>query len=172
MGTKELWLPSSVNTGGVALPTSAASEVEREQRQMIEEMDDVQGSLAYWTKELQHIFDDPHVKVVLAKPNTTVMGLKPNYYHIVRMRPGTAAWILPIETPDGGWKDLDSSAIEIALESDLWNDRTQKALRAAREKAEKARLAQKTRESQERAAEFDERLKSALNASISVPRSI
>lgn len=171
-GTKELYLPSSVKTGGVALPTSAASEVEAEQRQMVEEMDDVSGSLAYWTRELQSIFNDPHVKIVLAKPNTTVIGLKPSYYHIVRMRPGTAAWIQPVETPDGEWKDLDSSVIDIALKSDLWNDRTQHELRRQRERAEASRQAEQRRAAMDRAGDFDERLWHAMNTSVSIPRSI
>lgn len=171
-GTKTLYLPSSVNTGGVAVPTSAANEIYAEQRQMVEEMDELAGALAYWSQELQTIFNDPYVKVILAKPTTTVMGLKPNYYHIVRVRPGSAAWIQPIETPDGGWKDLDSSVIDIALEADLWNDRTQRELRRQRERAEASRKAQKIREGQDRAHEFDERLHSALNTSVSIPRSI
>lgn len=172
MGTKQLYLPSSVKTGGVALPSHVASEIEMEQRQMMEEMDDVSGALAYWSRELQTVFNDPHVKIILAKPHTTVVGLKPNYYHIVRVRPGTAAWIQPVETPDGEWMDLGSHVIDIALKSDLWNDRTQRELRKQRERAEEARKRQRIREGQERAHEFDERLKSRLNTSVRIPRSI
>lgn len=172
MGTKTLHLPSSVKTGGVALPNSAASEIAAEQAALQEQLYEVTGALEHWSRELQHIFDDPDVKVILAKPNTTVIGLKPNYYHIVRVRPGTAAWIQPVETPDGEWLDLGSHVIDIALKSDLWNDRTQKELRRAREKAEKERQARILRERQDRAREFDERLKSAMTTSIAVPRSI
>lgn len=172
MGAKTLHLPSSVKTGGVALPTSAASEIEMEQAQMVQELYDLTGALEHWTRELQHIFDDPNVKVILAKPHTTVVGLKPNYYHIVRMRPGTAAWIQPIETEDGEWLDLGSHVIDIALKADLWNDRTQKELRRQRENAEKARQAQVLRERQDRAREIDERIKHRENVFVSIPRSI
>ena len=171
-GTKQLYVPSSVATGGIALPTSAASEVAAEQRQMVEELDRTAGALAYWSRELQTIFNDPDVHVMLAKPNTTVVGLKPNYYHIVRVRPGTAAWIQPIEGPDGEWRDLDSSVIDIALKADLWNDRTQRELRKQRETAEKARQAQKRREAMDRAGDFDERLRAANGTMIHVKRSI
>lgn len=171
-GTKPFYLPSSVKTGGVALPSGVASEIEREQRQMVEEMDSLSGALEYWSRELQTIFNDPHVKVILAKPTTTVVGLKPNYYHIVRVRPGTAAWIQPIETPDGGWKELDSSVVDIAMKSDLWNDRTQRELARQRERAQEAAKREKERQAMARAGDFDERLKAALTTSISVSRSI
>ena len=171
-GHKTLYLPSSVKTGGVALPSNVASEIDMEQRQMVEEMEDISGALDYWSRELQEIFNDPHVKVILAKPHTTVLGLKPNYYHIVRMRPGTAAWIQPIETPDGEWLDLGSHVIDIALKADLWNDRTQRQLRADRERAEAARLRQKQREAQDRAGDFDERLAALNRTQIRVKRSI
>lgn len=171
-GHKSLWLPSSVKTGGVALPTHVASEIDMEQRQMVEEMEDVTGALAYWSRELQDIFNEPNIKVILAKPNTTVVGLKPNYYHIVRMNPGTAAYIQPIETPNGEWLDLGSHVIDIALKADLWNDRTQRELRKQRERAEKARLAQKQRDAADRAGDFDERVRSLNRTQIRVTRNI
>lgn len=166
MGTN-LWLP-----GSYATPASPQSEVMAEQRQLVEELDRQAGALAYWSHELQTIFNDPDVSVVLAKPTTTVQGLKPGYYHIVRVRPGTAAWIQPYEGPDGEWRDLDGGIVEVALKADLWNDRTQRELRKDRERAEAARKRQKDREAQDRAHEFDERLRSATTTTISVPRSL
>jgi hypothetical protein len=149
-----------------------ASEVEAENRQLVEEMHEVSGSLRYWTRELQRVFNEPHIKVVLAQPRTTVQGLKPNYYHIVRIRPGTAAWVQPIEDENGNRLELGSHVIDIALKADLWNDRTQKQLRKDHERAEKARVAQKIREGQARAAEFDERLASSKRTSILVTKDI
>lgn len=171
-GTKTLHLPSSVKTGGLVLPSGVSSEVEAEQRAMVDQMEDTADALAYWSRELQVAFDDPDVRVVMAKPNTTVIGLKGGYFHIIRMRPGTAAWIQPIEGPNGEWRDLDSSVLDIALKADLWNDRTQRELRKQREAVEKAHKLRKQREAQDRAGDFDERLKSMMNTSISVPRKI
>src|SRR6266508_3989472 len=110
-GTKTLYLPDS------ARPAEDHSEVDAEQRQMAEEMEDISGRLAHFTRELQNIFNEPYVKVILAKPKTTVIGLKGGYYHIVRIRPGTAAWVQPYEGPDGEWRDLDSGIVDVALQA-------------------------------------------------------
>lgn len=169
-GTKTLYLPSSVQTSGVALPRQAESEVLRENRQMLEEMEVVSGKLEYYTHELQQI--DPYLKVVMAKPNTTIMGLRGGYYHIVRVRPGSPAWIKTLEGPNGEWRDLDSSIFELVKEADLWNDRTQREVRARQRRAEEARQRQRTREGQDRAHEFDDRLYHATHLSIRIPRSI
>jgi hypothetical protein len=142
----------------------------REQAQMVEELYDVTGKLEHFNRELYQI--DHHLKVVMAKPNTTVQGLKPGYYHIVRMRPGHLAYIKPIEGPNGEWRDLDSSVFELVAEDDLWNDRLQREQRQKARRAEEARQRQIIRERQARAAEFDERLKHATSTQILVPKSV
>lgn len=163
-------LPSSVRTGGVALPRSVESEVMREQSQLALELYEITGKMEYYSRELKQI--DPHLSVILAKPNTTVLGLKPNFYHIVRLRPGSPAYIKPVEGPNGEWRDLDSSIFDMVAEEDLWNDRTQRDKREKARKADEARIRQRQREAMDRAREFDERLKSALNTSISVPKAV
>jgi hypothetical protein len=170
MGEKTLYLPSSVQTGGVALPRQAESEITREQHQLALELYEVTGKLEHYTRMLQQI--DPYLSVILAKPHTTVDGLRPNFYHIIRRAPGAPAYIKVIETPDGEWRDLDSSVFDLAAEDDLWNDRTQRERREKAKRAEDARQRQIIRERQERAAEFDERLWSATHTSVSVPRNI
>lgn len=165
-----LHLPSSVRTGGVALPRAVESEITREQNQLAQELYEVTSKLDHFNRELYRI--DPYLKVFLAKPMTTVMGLKPNYYHLVRMRPGHMAYVKPIEGPNGEWRDLDSSVFEQVAEDDLWNDRTQREIRKRQRRAEEARLRQKQRESQDRAREFDERLHHATHVSVSVPKKI
>lgn len=165
-----LYLPRSVTTRGVALPNSAESEIHRENRQLQEELELVAGKLAYYTKELQKI--DPYLSVVMAKPNATVLGLRPGYYHVVRQRPGSPAWIKVIDHEDGSWRDLDSSVFQLVQEADLWNDRTQREIRRNQERAEAARKRDNQRRGQDRAAEFDDRWKHATNVQISVPRDI
>lgn len=165
-----LHLPSSVLTGGVALPRRAESEVMREQAQMVQEMEFVTGRLRYYEDLAKQI--DEHLRIVLAKPNTTVEGLKPNYYHVIRLRPGHPAWIKPYEGPNGEWLDLDEGIIEMIKDRDLWNDRTQREIRQRQRRADEALQRDKQRKAQDRAREFDERWKSLNNVSISVPRSI
>jgi hypothetical protein len=171
-GTKEIYLPSSARTHGIAVPKRVESEIMREQAQMSRELDELSGKLRYYTEQLRDIFNDPYISVMLAKPNVTVDGLKPNYYHIIRMRPGTMAYIKPVENPDGTWRDLDSYVFTIAAEDDLWNDRTQKQLAKNRRKAAEAAERERIQARMDKAHEFDERLRSAVTTSISVPRSI
>lgn len=173
MGTKELYLPASALTGGVALPRQAESEVLREQGEMVQQMADMTGAMLHYTRELQHRFGDPYLKVVLAHPHTTVQGLKPNYYHVIRLEPGKPAAILPVEDPETGeWRDLGEWVFQMVAEADLQNDRTQRMKHEERIKRERERQLQRQREGQERAHEFDERLHSATHASVSIPRSI
>lgn len=142
----------------------------KEQNQLLQEFYEVSGKLEHFNRELYKI--DRYLSVVLAKPNTSVQGLKPNFYHLVRMRPGHLAYIKPIEGPNGEWRDLDSSIFDLVAQDDLWNDRSQREQRQKARRAEDARQRQIIRERQDRAREFDERLKSRLNTSISVPKAV
>lgn len=160
----ELWLPNT------AQPTTMENPVVEEQRQLVEEFYAVSDKLAHFNRELQQI--DPHLKVVLAKPNTTVMGLRPNFYHLVRMRPGHGTYIKVIETPDGEWRDLDSSIFDIVAEDDLWNDRTQRERRQRQRRADEARQRQRRREAQDRIDEFNARWHSATHVAVSVPKAV
>lgn len=158
MGTNTLWLPNG-------------TEVQREHSQLEQELEYVAGNMAYWTRELQQI--DPDLKVFMAKPNAETVGVKPGYYHVVRLRPGHPAAVMVVEDEETGeWRDLDSSVLDLVQRADLWNDRTQREIRAKRRKVEAARQRDKIRRGQERAAQFDERLHSATHVSIQVPRSV
>lgn len=158
-----LWLPQD-------RAQAQAEAASAEQRQMLEELERVTGLLEHYNRELRAI--DPHLQVVLAKPNTTVEGLKPGYYHIVRMRPGHPAYIKPVEHADGSWRDLDSSVFDLVAEDDLWNDRAQREQRQKARRALEARQRERDREALDRAREFDERWKAANSVSILVPKGV
>lgn len=137
---------------------------------MLEELERVSGLLEHYNRELRQI--DEHLSLVLAKPNTTVDGLRPGYYHIVRMRPGHFAYIKPLEGPNGEYREPDSSLFDLVAEDDLWNDRAQREQRRRARKALEARQRDRERESRDRAREIDERIHSIESTSILVPRSI
>lgn len=158
-----LWIPESRQE---AMARAAAEE----HRQMLDELERVSTALEHYNRELRQI--DPHLSVMLAKPNTTVEGLKPGYFHIIRQRPGHFAYIKPVEGPNGEWRDLDSSIFDLVAEDDLWNDRLQREQRRKARKALEARARDRQRESQDRAREIDERVKSLNSTSILIPRSI
>jgi hypothetical protein len=173
MGTiRDLWVPQSA-AGDVAHATARQHDdsVIREQREIADQVEDVVGRLEYFTKLAREIDDD--LRIILAKPTTTVDGLKPGYYHAIRIRNGQGTYVQAYEDPEtGAPRDLDEGILDMIKEGDLWNDRTQREIRRKREKAEAARLRHKDLEAQARAREFDERLKSRLNTSISVPKEI
>lgn len=173
MGTKTLHLPASVRSGGVALPKRVENEVLREQAQLVQEMIEVTGSMLHYTRELQHRFDDPYLKVILAHPHTTIEGLKPNYYHVIRFEPGRPVAIMPVEDEKTGARlELGEHVFTMVAKADLQNDRTQRMLREERDKKERDRQKAKIQRSMDRAAEFDDRLDHAVNLHISIPRSI
>lgn len=165
-----LHLPSSVRTGGVALPRRVEDEVRREQEQLRQEAEFLSARLKHFDRMLKEI--DEHLSVKLAKENTTVEGLKPGFYHIVRMNPGHLAYIKPYENDDGSWRDLDSGIIDAAVEDDLWNDRVRSERRRVRQRADDAKARQRAREAADRAAEIDARIKSLNSTQILVSRSI
>ena len=142
----------------------------RENRQMVEELEFVAGRLKHYEMLAREI--DDHLRIVLAKEHTTVEGLKPGYYHVVRLRPGGPAWIKPYEGPNGEWRDLDEGIIDMIKERDLWNDRTQREINRKMRKAEQARIHHQQLAAQERAREFDERWHSANNLSVLITKDV
>lgn len=166
----QLHLPSSVRTRGIALPKRVEDEIAREQDQMRMQVEFMSTRLNHFNRLLKQI--DDNLEVVLAKPTTTVEGLKPGYFHLVRMIPGHPAYIKPVEYDDGSWRDLDSSILDLAIEDDLWNDRVRSERKKLRQRADDAKARQRAREAADRAAEIDARIKSLNSTQILVTRSI
>jgi hypothetical protein len=159
---KDLYLPATARRPD--------NEVAREQQQMLDEMEAVRGSLKYYQQRLDEQYSG--VKVMLAKPHTTIEGLKPGYYHLIYDVPGVGTWIEPYEGPDGEWRDLDEGIMVLAAQSDTWNDRVRRDIAEQKRKAAAAEEADRLRARMDRAHEFDERWHSANSTQILVPRSI
>jgi hypothetical protein len=155
------------------LPASARRNedaVAQEQAQLQQQVEATAAQLNHFNRLLAQI--DDHLQVVLAKPNTTVEGLKGGYYHLVRANPGHPAYIKPYEHDDGTWRDLDSGILDAAVEDDLWNDRVMSERKRLRKLAEQAKDRQRQHEHEDRAREIDARIKSLNSTQILVPRSI
>jgi hypothetical protein len=142
----------------------------RDQQHLQQALDLISSKLDFYNKELYRI--DPHLKVMLAKPNAEHEALRPGYYHLIRMEPGRPAYVKPVEYDNGEWCDLDSSIFDLVAENDLWNDRAVADRKLRQRRAEAARQRQRDRESQDRVTEYNERWKSANSTQISVSRSI
>lgn len=147
-----------------------ANAANQEQAQIQQEVEFLSGQLNYYDGLVRSI--DEHLRVVMAKPNTTVEGLKGGYYHLVRLRPGHPAYIKPYEHEDGSWRELDEGILDAAVEDDLWNDQVIAERRRLQRARDESKARDRIRQSQDRAAEIDARIKSINDLSISVPRSI
>lgn len=146
------------------------SEVAREQAEMLDQLETVTGRLRHYQRLLDERYTG--VKVMLAKPNTTIEGLVPGYYHLVYDVPNVGTWIEPYQGPGGEFRDLDDGILTLAAESDSWNDRVRRDIAKQKADALKAQKADQLRERMDRAHEFDERWKSANSTQILVSRSI
>lgn len=137
---------------------------------MLEEVESVTGHLRHY----QRILDDQYsgVQVMLAKPNTTIEGLIPGYYHLIYDVPGVGTWIEPYQGPNGEWRDLDDGILTLAAESDTWNDRVRRDIAEQKRKAAVSAKNDRLRARMDRAHEFDERWKSHNSSQILVKRSI
>ena len=174
MPHRELFLPASAKTGGIVLPPSAQAEIERDHRELADNLFAVAAVKADFDRDLRDI--DPYLELLKAKDSTTVVGLKAGYWHLVRRQPGHPAYIKPLEWesgPDKGKpRDPGSWIFEAAMLDDLWNDRARKAHKKRLAAAERARERRRERESQDRIDEIGERIRSRNRTQILVRRSI
>lgn len=137
---------------------------------MLEELEEVSGRLGHYQRLLDEKY--PGMKVMLAKPNVTIEGLKPGYYHLIWDVPAFGAWIEPYQGPNGEWRDLGDGILVVAAESDTWDERVKRDIAEEKRKARVSAENDRLRARMDRAHEFDERWKSANSSQILVSRSI
>lgn len=168
MAHRELYLPDSSRTGGIVLPATTRNEIFRDKADLRENLFSIAAVKADFDRDLKQI--DDHLEIVKAKDQTTVVGLKAGYWHIIRMNPGHPADVLVLEHPDGSYREPDSSLFDFVMESDLYNDRARKAHRKRQEEARRASERRRERESQDRIDEIGRRVKSRNSTQIHVRR--
>lgn len=170
MPNKTLYLPNSVKTGGMILPPSFMDEIERDRRETADNLMEIAAVKADFDRDLKQI--DEHLEILKAKDQTTVVGLKAGYWHIVRLNPGHPADILPLQYEDGSYREPGSWIYDYVMESDLYNDRARKAHRERQKRADEARERRKEREAQDRIEHYKDRIGSLNRTSIHIKRSI
>lgn len=148
-------------------------EVAQDQAEIRSEYQDLQGELAFWTRELRTRLSEPYLKVVKAHDRVGEGSpMKAGYYHVLLESPGHPTTIMPVEYPNGEFRELGSHVYEMMEENDMWNDRNRRAGRERARKMKEAADRQRARESQDRVDNFNERWKSANSTQISVSRNI
>lgn len=152
------------------LPPTTRDEIDRDRRETVDNMIEIAAVKADFDRDLKQI--DPYLELLKAKDKTTVVGLKAGYWHVIRLNPGHPVDILPLQYPDGSYRNPGSWIYDFVMESDLWNDRAKRAKREAQAKAVAARERRQARESEDRINEMHERVASRNRTQILVRRKV
>lgn len=131
---------------------------------------EVKGTLDLWNRELKEI--DPYLQLVKAREDTTMPGLRPGYWHVLRHVPGGPPSVIVYEGPNGEFREPDSGLFEELRRGDMWSDRAKWERDRLQRKLDQAEQHRKERERKDINEEIRDRIKSAWNTSIRVPRSI
>ena len=94
------------------------------EQQVLSMMHTVGGILDHWNPELQKI--DRNLRLMQASEKAVCAGVKPGYYHLVRLRDsaeGTFMWVQPLQGPQGQFIEPNSVMLDALRMCDLQNER-------------------------------------------------
>ncbi len=158
----DLWVPAAEQT--------RRNEAVRDHTARLLEQAEMTEQVRYFNRELKKI--DPYVEVIKAPANASYPGLTPGFWHILRRPPVGHPTLIAHQTPDGGYRDLDSGIFQTLRDGDMWSDARQRDREKHIRQAKQAEERQAEREREERVEELAERVKARVNPSVLMPRSI
>ncbi len=101
----------------------------------------------HWNRELQRI--DPGLSLIWSPPQADDMELKPGRFMIRKRVPGSVDAFIPLEGPEGQYREPGVWMLEMLQGNDMWNDRVkQDRKRIQRHIAEAKARAQQTEKEQ------------------------
>lgn len=123
-----------------------------------------------WNPILQQL--DRHLSLVPPYSNPPVAAMIPERWHLHRKDEfGNDTWI-PIQTPSGGFREMDERMLDSLKRMDMHSERS----RRIREENARRREEQKKRAeaavSQERVEKIVERVESKMRTSVLIPRGV
>lgn len=124
---------------------------------------------AAWNPELQKI--DPYLRLAKAHDAADLPGVRPGFYHLVRLNPNAPPWVNPLTGPDGGFVEPSSQMLDALRASDLQNAKANRERDRRRREAEEAAQRAKQNEHASRMEDLAERWKARTETSISMNRS-
>jgi hypothetical protein len=124
------------------------------------------AALKDWNRELKQV--DPYLELVFAPEAADAPGLVPGRYHLLRHNPGGPPSLIPLQGPEGEFREPDSSLFQLLRESDLWNDQAERARRKTAEALERAKERRRQREREQRVEELVGRAKARFEPSVLV----
>jgi hypothetical protein len=120
----------------------------------------------FWDKELQKI--DPKLTLIQAKENAEVPGLKPGFWHIIRVIDGGPPAILPLVGDEGEFVEPAGKMLEVLRAGDLQNPRAMEARARQDEESARRRVRDRERAHDDRVTEMTERLASLTQTRVSM----
>jgi hypothetical protein len=155
-----LWVPPTISR---ELQAEAAQD-EAEVRLAMA----LKGQLDWWNRELKKI--DERLEMAWFPEGTSIVGVVPGRYHVLRFEPGAPVTIIPVTGPNGEFVEPNSAVFDKLRQSDLWNDQAQRARRRAQEELTRAKERQAAREREERREELQDRARAAWGVSVSMSK--
>lgn len=154
-----MWVPPRVSA-------EQASERAAYQAELAEQAARIHSRLDHFNKALKRL--DEYLELVWALENATALGLVPGRFHVLRHNPGAPPDLFPVQTPDGGFKEPDSTLFDDLAKSDLWSNRSLKAKQKRELEAQRAKERAREREQQERLDELAERWGAANRVQVQI----
>jgi hypothetical protein len=155
---------------GVWIPDQAARQNEAARSEQIAELhrmveDGTQAVLDEWNRILYQI--DSDLRMVRAKENVALPGLKPGFYHVIRPNPVGPPFIHPVESDEGEFREPGSWLLDELRASDQWNPSVGRARERKMQELDRQKQRAREREREERLDEVNERWKAASNPGVS-----
>jgi hypothetical protein len=153
-----LWVPPHVSAELVDVRRQHTAEVLDQARR--------DATLDYWTAELRKI--DPYLSLIKAKEDADVPGLRPGFYHVMRLNQTAAPSLIVHEGPNGEFREPDSGLFDLLRRNDLWNNEAARDRKRLFREADEAARKRRETERQARREELAERVRAVTETSISM----
>lgn len=152
------------------LPQSAVRKLKADQEQYSA---DVVAGLALrntmdrWNRELKQI--DDRLELVRAQEKTTVPGLRPGYWHVLRVNPAPSPpSLIALEGEGGEFREPGSWMFEMLRAADLWRDDVARDRARRKSELEVVQRRARERERAELREELADRWKARTNPGVSM----
>lgn len=151
-----LWVPPALAAKNAELSRQAAAEYLHHV--------ELHDQLRRWNRELKRI--DPYLQLVKAREDSSLPGLKPGYFHVLRHNPTGPPSLIVHQGPNGEFREPDSGLFEELRKGDMWSERSMRERKAKERELARAEAAEKEREAEERRQEIAERYRHRMGTQV------
>lgn len=123
-----------------------------------------------WDPILQQL--DRHLFLLPPYSNPPRVEIKPERWHLARIDEFGNETFIPIETPDGGFREMDEAMLEALKRADMHSSRSRRAREENNRRREMQRKRAEEHAKAERVGQITERVESELRTSVRIPRGV